>query len=103
MYFENGCLNIAAATSDNPDKPFTKHIDEKWCPVSVKVHEQQGEPSFINARRVPRLHGSDRELGILFTRAWAFQESLFARCTINFTTQGVVWSCRDLRPWRITI
>lgn len=96
LYFENGCLNIAAATSDNPDKPFTEHIDDKWCPVSVKVHDLQGRPSLINARRVPRLSNSDGDLGILFTRAWAFQESLFARCTINFTTQGVIWSCRDL-------
>lgn len=93
LYYKNGSINIAAGTSDNPDTPFTMHVDDMWCPISVKIHDSTGTPSRINIRRVPRLVHSNRDLGTLFTRAWAFQESLFAPRTINFTPQGVVWSC----------
>lgn len=93
LYYENGSVNFAAGTSDNPDTPFTKHIQDKWCPITVKVHDWQGRPSLINTRRMPWLMDSNRDLGAMFTRAWTFQESLFALRTINFTSQGVIWLC----------
>lgn len=93
LYYKNGSINIAAAASDNPETPFAKHIDDKWCPVDVKVNDLQETPPLINTRRLPDLVGSNRDLGTLFTRAWTFQESIFAPRTINFTSQGVVWSC----------
>lgn len=93
LYYKNGSINIAAAGSANPDMPLDKQIDDKWCPVDVKVHDLQETPSSINTRRLPDLSGSNRDLGTLFTRAWTFQESIFAPRTLNFTSQGVVWSC----------
>lgn len=95
LYYKNGSINIAAGASENPDTPFAKHIDDKWCPVQVdvKVHGLQETPSLISTRRLPDLIDSNRDLGTLFTRAWTFQESVFAPRTINFTSQGVVWSC----------
>lgn len=93
LYYKNGSMNIAAGTSDNPYVPFVKGIDDTWCPISVKVHDLNGRPSLINTKRIPYLVASNRDLGESFTRAWTFQESLFATRTINFTSQGVVWSC----------
>lgn len=93
LYYKNGSINIAAATSDNPDTPFFKHIDEAWCPVSVTAHDLQGTPSHINTKRLPTPDNSGRDLGTLFTRGWTFQESLFAPRTIYFTAQGVFWTC----------
>lgn len=93
LYYKHGSINIAAATPENPHIPLTKDIDNKWCPVSLDVHDPQSTSSFINVRRLPELFTSNRDLGNMFTRAWTFQESFFAPRSINFTPQGVVWSC----------
>lgn len=93
LYYRNGSINIAAATSENPDTPLTKPLGDTWSSGSVKVHDTQGTPWFINTRRLPELMVSSMDLGPLYTRAWTFQESLFAPRTINFTRQGLVWSC----------
>lgn len=95
LYYKNGSINIAAGTSDNPDIPFIKHIDDTWCPISVKVHDSQEKPSLINIKRLPYGWVSNRDLGAMFTRAWTFQESLFAPRTISFASQGVFWSCAN--------
>lgn len=97
LYYKNGSINIAAATSDNPNIPFLKNIDDAWLPVSAKVYDLQGTPSLINIKRVPFSDHSNRDLGALFTRGWTFQESLFAPRTIYFTTQGVLWRCCEPR------
>lgn len=96
LYYRNGSINIAAATSQNPDTPLTKSLDDMWSSISVKVHDPQGTPWPINIRRLPEPIGSSMDLGPLYTRAWTFQESLFAPRTINFTRQGLVWSCTTL-------
>lgn len=93
LYYKNGSINIAAATSDNPDIPFFKHVDDVWCPTTINAHDLQGTPSLINIKRLPTPNRSNRDMGALFTRAWTFQESLFAPRTIYFTSQGVFWTC----------
>lgn len=90
LYYKNGSLNIVVVASDDPDTPFIRNLDETWCPKSLMVDDLRGTLSLINTRRLPNLDG---DLGSLFTRAWALQESLFSPRTVNFTTQGVVWSC----------
>lgn len=97
LYYNNGSINIAAATSDNPDIPFFKHIDDTWCLSRVTVHDLQGTPSLINIKRLPTFSNTKRDIRALFTRGWTFQESLFAPRTIYFTSQGVFWKCSTLR------
>lgn len=96
LYYRNGSINIAAATSENPDTSLTKDLEYTWSSGSVHVHDPQGTPWSINTRRLPNLMGSSMDLGPLYTRAWTFQESLFAPRTINFTRQGLVWSCTSV-------
>lgn len=95
-YYKHGSVNIAAATQENPHTPLTKDIDNKWCPISLDVHDTRGTSSVINVRRLPELTSSNQDLGDMFMRAWTFQESFFAPRSINFTPQGVVWSCYSL-------
>lgn len=96
LYYKNGSINIAAATSGNPDTPLTEPLEDMWSSGSVEVHDSQGTPWLINTRRLPEVMVSGMDLGPLFTRAWTFQESLFAPRTINFTRQGLVWSCSSV-------
>lgn len=98
LYYRNGSVNIAAATSQNPDTPLTKPLDDMWSSRDIKVHDLQGKPWVIHARLLPNTMQSLMDLGPLYTRAWTFQESLFAPRTINFTSQGLVWSCSRREP-----
>lgn len=95
LYYENASLNIAPASSDNPYVPFINGIDKIWWPISFEIRDSQDKVSHITVRRVPRLDTQNKDLGTLFGRAWTFQESVFARRTIYFARQGMIWTCCD--------
>ncbi|ETS87123.1 hypothetical protein PFICI_00951 [Pestalotiopsis fici W106-1] len=91
-YYENSYLTIATAASPNCDVPFLRPKEEKWRPVKFALGGKEKNGETINAQRSPY---TPKEQGILFTRAWAWQEAALSSRTIYFTPSELIWECRE--------
>ncbi|KAI0132659.1 heterokaryon incompatibility protein-domain-containing protein [Xylariales sp. AK1849] len=89
-YYENSFLTISTASSSDSDVPFLRQRDEKWWPSKFEILRTDGRQADIYARRIP---GTPEEEGILFTRAWAWQEAALSARTIHFTPSELIWGC----------
>jgi hypothetical protein len=89
-YYERSYLTIATAASPDSGVPFLRQRDEKWWPAKFGIRGKQGEQENVYVQRLPE---TPEEEGILFTRAWTWQEAALSTRTIYFTPSEVIWEC----------
>jgi hypothetical protein len=90
-YYENSFLTISTATSSNSTVPFLGPRDKRWCPVKLQLTNGCSNED-VYAQRIP---SEPEEEGMLFTRAWTWQEAAMSSRTIYFTPSELIWECLE--------
>ncbi|KAF5686280.1 het-domain-containing protein [Fusarium circinatum] len=90
-YYENSFLTISTATSPNSTVPFFGPRDKRWCPTKLNLTNGSSSED-IYAQRIPK---EPEEEGMLFTRAWTWQEAAMSSRTIYFTPSELIWECSE--------
>ncbi|KAF4497862.1 HET-domain containing protein [Fusarium agapanthi] len=90
-YYENSFLTISTATSPNSTVSFLGPRDKRWCPTKLKLTNGSSSED-IYAQRIP---SEPEEEGMLFTRAWTWQEAAMSSRTIYFTPSELIWECSE--------
>lgn len=93
-YYSNAFLTISAASSPNHSTPFLGVRNQSWYPVRFGVPNTKGKIHTILARLIPR-YNNVTDIGVLFSRAWAWQESVLSPRTLYFTKSELIWECHD--------
>ncbi|KAI1022001.1 hypothetical protein LB504_007548 [Fusarium proliferatum] len=88
-YYENSFLTISTATSLNSTIPFLGPRDKRWWPVKVNLTNGSSNED-VYAQRIA---SEPEEEGLLFTRAWTWQEAAMSSRTIYFTPSELIWEC----------
>jgi hypothetical protein len=91
-YYRNSYLNISTASSPNHGVPFLGEREPHWWPAEFHLRGTFGRRYEIFAKRVPQMD-KITDGGMLFSRAWAWQEAALAPRTIYFTTATLIWEC----------
>ena len=91
-YYRNSYLNISTASSPNHGVPFLGKRESHWWPAEFHLRGTFGRRYEVFAKRVPQT-GNITDGGVLFSRAWAWQEAALAPRTIYFTTATLIWEC----------
>ncbi|KAF5543003.1 het-domain-containing protein [Fusarium mexicanum] len=90
-YYENSFLTISTATSPNSTVPFLGPRDKRWYPTKLNLTNGSSSED-IYAQRIP---SEPEEEGMLFTRAWTWQEAAMSSRTIYFTPSELIWECSE--------
>jgi len=92
-YYSHSYLNIAAGASANHSVPLLGERDARWSPVAFPLTSRKRRTYNVFARRIPSFYDITQN-GVLYSRAWAYQESALAPRTIHFTNNDLAWECR---------
>ncbi|KAJ4027603.1 hypothetical protein NW761_014757 [Fusarium oxysporum] len=90
-YYENSFLTISTATSPNSTIPFLGPRDKRWWPAKLNLTNGSSSED-VYAQRIP---SEPEEEGILFTRAWTWQEAAMSSRTVYFTPSELIWECLE--------
>lgn len=90
-YYENSFLTISTATSPNSTIPFLGPRDKRWWPAKLNLTNGSSSED-VYAQRIP---SEPEEEGMLFTRAWTWQEAAMSSRTIYFTPSELIWECLE--------
>ncbi|EMT74574.1 hypothetical protein FOC4_g10000287 [Fusarium odoratissimum] len=90
-YYENSFLTISTATSPNSTIPFLGPRDKRWWPAKLNLTNGSSNED-VYAQRIP---SEPEEEGILFTRAWTWQEAAMSSRTVYFTPSELIWECLE--------
>ncbi|RBA17974.1 hypothetical protein FPRO05_10992 [Fusarium proliferatum] len=90
-YYENSFLTISTATSPNSTIPFLGPRDTRWWPAKLNLTNGSSSED-VYAQRIT---SEQEEEGMLFTRAWTWQEAAMSSRTIYFTPSELIWECSE--------
>ncbi|TVY61126.1 hypothetical protein Focb16_v012912 [Fusarium oxysporum f. sp. cubense] len=90
-YYENSFLTISTATSPNSTIPFLGPRGKRWWPAKLNLTNGSSSED-VYAQRIP---SEPEEEGILFTRAWTWQEAAMSSRTVYFTPSELIWECLE--------
>ncbi|CVL09042.1 uncharacterized protein FPRN_14576 [Fusarium proliferatum] len=90
-YYENSFLTISTATSPNSTIPFLGPRDTRWWPAKPNLTNGSSSED-VYAQRIT---SEQEEEGMLFTRAWTWQEAAMSSRTIYFTPSELIWECSE--------
>ncbi|KAF4439024.1 HET-domain-containing [Fusarium acutatum] len=90
-YYENSFLTISTATSPDSTIPFLGPRDKRWWPAKLNLTIGSSSED-LYAQRIPN---EPDEEGLLFTRAWTWQEAAMSSRTIYFTPSELIWECPE--------
>ncbi|KAF5638920.1 hypothetical protein F25303_7526 [Fusarium sp. NRRL 25303] len=90
-YYESSFLTISTATSPNSTIPFLGPRDTRWWPVKLNLTNGSSSED-VYAQRIA---SEPEEEGMLFTRAWTWQEAAMSSRTIYFTPSELIWECSE--------
>ncbi|KAF5628935.1 het-domain protein [Fusarium sp. NRRL 52700] len=90
-YYENSFLTISTATSPNSTVPFLGPRKKRWCPTKLNLTNGSRSED-VYAQRIP---SEPEEEGMLFMRAWTWQEAAMSSRTIYFTPSELIWECSE--------
>ncbi|KAH8173596.1 heterokaryon incompatibility protein (HET) domain-containing protein [Sarocladium implicatum] len=97
--FENSEVTLAASHAKDSWQGFLHQRAERSASVRLPglTHDTEGNNISVMATlRYESIDDTFPEHGVLNTRAWATQEWLLSRRMVFFTSEALVWSCKEI-------